>query len=150
MRAVRACGRVSCVCTCHVADPTLGASPIGMVTASNGQVNSGQYAIVSLPPSPVTYYAVASNNTGCQVTGSDEVLAGAGAPALRHGPSFPSCVPAITSRLCFHLRRPYIPWHRQTNLDSSSRRRHATTASLAGSAHLYPQLVQTGLLHSSR
>jgi hypothetical protein len=53
--------------------------PVGSVSASNGVVNSGQYALVSLPSSPITYYAVATNNTGCQVTGSDAVAVGAGA-----------------------------------------------------------------------
>lgn len=61
------------------ADPTLGANPVGSVSASNGQVNSGQYAVVSLQAGAVTYYAVATNNTGCQVTGSDEVISSAGA-----------------------------------------------------------------------
>ncbi len=55
-------------------DPTLGTSPVGSVAASNGQVLSGQYAVVSLPTSLMTYYATASNNTGCQVTGIDEVI----------------------------------------------------------------------------
>ncbi len=65
--------------TFYDADPKLGTSPVGSVSASSGQVNGGQYAVVSLQSGVSTYYAVASNNTGCQVTGSDEVQAGAGA-----------------------------------------------------------------------
>lgn len=65
--------------TFYDADPNLGTSPLGAVSANSGQVNSGQYAVVSLPSQPVTYYAVANNNTGCQVTGSDEVISAAGA-----------------------------------------------------------------------
>ncbi len=65
--------------TFYDADPKLGTSPVGSVSASNGQVNSGQYAVVSLQAGVSTYYAVASNNTGCQLTGSDEVNVGGGA-----------------------------------------------------------------------
>lgn len=66
--------------TFYDSDPDAGSpTPVGSVTASSGQVNSGQYAVVSLPSGPVTYYAVASNHTGCQVTGSDDVASAAGA-----------------------------------------------------------------------
>jgi len=66
--------------TFYDSDPDLGnPSPIGSVIATQGQVNNGQYAVVSLPPHPITYYATASNHTGCQVTGSDEVISGGGA-----------------------------------------------------------------------
>ncbi len=56
-------------------DPDLGSpTALGTATATNGVVNAGQYVIVSVPPNPITYYATAGNNTGCQVTASDLVV----------------------------------------------------------------------------
>lgn len=58
-------------------DPDLGATAIGSVTATNGQVNTGQMYIVTVPANPITYYASAGNNTGCQTSASDLVVSSA-------------------------------------------------------------------------
>jgi len=64
--------------TFYDADPDAGSpTPLGSVTATKGSVDVGQYMLISLSPGGNTYYATATNNTGCQVTGSDATAVGA-------------------------------------------------------------------------
>jgi hypothetical protein len=61
--------------TFYDSDPDAGSpTPLGTVSATNGVVNPGQQVIVNVPPNPITYYATAGSNTGCQVTGSSTVV----------------------------------------------------------------------------
>jgi len=60
-------------------DPNGGGSLLGSVSATKGQVDIGQHLIVNLPGQAIRYYATATNNTGCQVTGSEVVNSASGA-----------------------------------------------------------------------
>lgn len=56
-------------------DPAVGnPNPIHTVSATKGAVNYGQTAIEPIYAGGQTYWAVAMNNTGCQVTGMDDAV----------------------------------------------------------------------------
>ena len=66
--------------TFYDSDPAIGnPTALGSVSATKGNANNGQYMIINLPGTPKTYYATASNSTGCQVTGSNQIQSAFGA-----------------------------------------------------------------------
>jgi len=72
--------RIAIAFTFYDRDPSTGSpSPLGSVTATKGAVDQGQSLVINLPAGLNTYYAVASNTTGCQLTGIDQVNIGSGA-----------------------------------------------------------------------
>jgi hypothetical protein len=74
--------------TFYDADPDAGSpTPLGSVSATNGQVNAGQSLIINLPVGLQTFYATATNNTGCQETGSSQISVGA-TPLLEPVPNY--------------------------------------------------------------